>query len=237
MILSWISSWFLFSPRLQIVWILSWSVSSSSSSLRIHRWAFASQWCHRSASSFLGSPFSEISLKLCSFSQFHVELLFQTDALLLSVLQSSSGLGQQSQASDTSCGRESPFSVYPGDLFPPGVAWPPLRSSFHSFCSSCGSLNSCREALISPFWGWSVWRGTVVLEPHPAVSISLLRNVTLYPGASGKPESWCWKESVTLSLLSIISLACWRWSFENSFMLLTPGQFPPLLGEFFLPLL
>lgn len=103
---------------------------------------------------------------------------------------------------------------------------------FSQLCSSCGSLNSCWEALISSFWGWRLWRGTVVLEPHPAVSLSLFGNLPLYPRASQKPESWCWRESVILSLLSIISLACWRSSFK-----LTLGQFSPQLAAFFLQLL
>lgn len=60
-----------------------------------------------SARLFLRSPWS--SAPSASF----VELLFQTDALLLSVLQSNSGLGQQSQGSDTSCGRESSFFCLP----------------------------------------------------------------------------------------------------------------------------
>lgn len=104
------------------VFFLSWSISASSSSLRIYCWAFASRWCHRSASYFLASPFSEIFLKLSSFSQFHAELFFQTNTLLLSVLQSSFRLGQQSQGFDISYGTPLPFSVYPTDLFPSGVA-------------------------------------------------------------------------------------------------------------------
>lgn len=106
-----------------------------------------------------------------------------------------------------------PSSVYPADLFPSGVAWPFLRSSFTALqllwvteflLRSTDLLFLVWEALKRDSCSWT------------SSSLSRFGNLSLYPGASQKPESWCWRESVILSLLSIISLACWRSSFKHS---------------------
>lgn len=136
--LSWISSWFLFSSCLQMFLFCPGAYPPAlplceSTVGLLPPCGVTGQPAPFSPRLFLRSPWS--STPPASFTLSSSSRLTHFSSC---ILQGSFCLGQQSQGFDLSCGTESPFSVYPADLFPSGVAWPLLRSSFHSSAALVG---------------------------------------------------------------------------------------------------